>query len=104
VAVAVSATEVRRPGEAAANVRDHDGEQDSARRRGTVKWFNPTKGYGFIRDDDGMDVFIHVSAVASSGLRTLVQGQAVEYEVQRSAKGLHAVSITAPGAVTLRSA
>lgn len=104
VAVAVSATEVRRSGEPAASVRDHDGGQDSARRRGTVKWFNPAKGYGFIRDDDGMDVFVHVSAVASSGLGTLVQGQAVEYVVQRSAKGLHAVSITAPGGVRLRSA
>ena len=104
VAVAVSATELRRPGEPAASVRDHDNGQDSARRRGTVKWFNPAKGYGFIRDDDGMDVFVHVSAVASSGLQTLVQGEALEYEVQRSAKGLHAVSITAPGAVTLRSA
>jgi cold shock CspA family protein len=48
--------------------------------------------------------FVHALAVANSGFRTLVQGQAVAYEVQRSAKGLHAVSITAPGAVTLRSA
>jgi cold shock protein len=104
VAGAVPATDVRRQGEPAARERDHEGRQHSARRRGTVKWFNPSKGYGFIRDDDGMDIFVHASAVADAGFRTLVQGQAVEYEVQRSAKGLHAVSISAPGAVTLRSA
>jgi CspA family cold shock protein len=104
VAVDVPATEVRRQGEPATRARDHGGRRDSARRRGTVKWFSGSKGYGFIRDDDGLDIFVHASAVADAGFRTLVQGQVVEYEVQRSAKGLHAVSITAPGAVTLRSA
>lgn len=102
--MAMPATEVSRPAERTAGMRDHDGRQDSARRRGTVKWFSSAKGYGFIRDDDGMDVFVHASVLANTELRTLVQGQAVEYEVRRSAKGLHAVALTAPSAVALRSA
>jgi cold shock protein len=47
--------------------------------KGTVKWFNPTKGYGFIRDG-GRDVFVHISAVERAGLNTLNEGQTVEYE------------------------
>jgi CspA family cold shock protein len=50
---------------------------------GTVKWFNDTKGYGFIAPDDGgSDVFVHVSAVEQAGLRGLVEGQKIGYEVQ----------------------
>ncbi|GLS46465.1 cold-shock protein [Methylobacterium brachythecii] len=49
---------------------------------GTVKWFNETKGYGFIQPDDGgKDVFVHISAVERAGFRTLVEGQKVSYEV-----------------------
>ncbi len=49
---------------------------------GTVKWFNATKGYGFIQPDDGgKDVFVHVSAVERSGMRDLVEGQKIAYEV-----------------------
>jgi cold shock protein len=49
---------------------------------GTVKWFNPTKGYGFIQPaGGGNDVFVHISAVERAGLRTLNEGQAVEYEI-----------------------
>jgi CspA family cold shock protein len=50
--------------------------------RGTVKWFNPTKGYGFIQPTDGRgkDVFVHISAVEKAGLSTLHEGQTVEYE------------------------
>jgi CspA family cold shock protein len=92
------------PGEPAATLRHHERSQEGVRRRGTVKWFNPAKGYGFLRGDDGQDAFIHVSAIASAGLRTLVPGQAVEYELRRNAKGLHAVSLTLPEPVTLRSA
>jgi cold shock protein len=52
---------------------------------GTVKWFNPTKGYGFIQPSGGgKDVFIHISAVEQAGLRSLNDGQAVEYEVESS--------------------
>lgn len=50
---------------------------------GTVKWFNPTKGYGFIQPSaGGKDVFVHISAVEQAGLRTLNDGQAVEYEIE----------------------
>ena len=51
---------------------------------GTVKWFNPTKGYGFIQPSGGgeKDVFVHISAVEQAGLRSLNEGQAVEYEIE----------------------
>jgi CspA family cold shock protein len=50
---------------------------------GTVKWFNETKGYGFIQPDTGgKDVFVHISAVERAGLRTLVEGQKISYEVE----------------------
>ena len=54
---------------------------------GTVKWFNPAKGFGFIQPDSGgADVFVHISAVERSGLRTLNEGQKVSYEVERDPK------------------
>ena len=50
---------------------------------GTVKWFNETKGYGFIQPDDGgKDVFVHISAVERAGMRNLIEGQKVSYEIQ----------------------
>jgi len=50
---------------------------------GTVKWFNETKGYGFIQPDDGSkDVFVHISAVERSGMRNLIEGQKVSYEIE----------------------
>ncbi|MDA8050282.1 MAG: cold-shock protein [Rhodospirillales bacterium] len=55
---------------------------------GTVKWFNPQKGFGFIQPDDGSkDVFVHISAVERSGLGRLTEGQKVSYEVQRGQQG-----------------
>lgn len=55
---------------------------------GTVKWFNPTKGFGFIQPDDGSkDVFVHISAVQSSSLGTLTEGQKVEFELVRGKDG-----------------
>jgi CspA family cold shock protein len=52
---------------------------------GTVKWFNPTKGFGFIvPDDGGKDVFVHISAVEKAGLKTLTEGQKVDYELQEN--------------------
>ncbi len=54
---------------------------------GTVKWFNPVKGYGFIQPEDGSkDVFVHISAVERAGMRALVEGQRVSYDEQRDAK------------------
>lgn len=62
---------------------------------GTVKWFNATKGYGFIKPDDGdKDVFVHVSAVEKAGLRTLGEGQRVSYQVLKEPRGLKAVDLT----------
>jgi CspA family cold shock protein len=55
---------------------------------GSVKWFNPTKGYGFIQPEDGSkDVFVHISAVERAGLCTLVEGQKVEYELASGKDG-----------------
>lgn len=55
---------------------------------GTVKWFNPTKGYGFIAPSDGQnDVFVHISAVERAGLSTLAEGQTVQYELARGNNG-----------------
>ena len=55
---------------------------------GTVKWFNPAKGYGFIAPDDGgKDVFVHISALEQSGLRTLNEGQKVSYELTQGRDG-----------------
>lgn len=61
---------------------------------GTVKWFNESKGYGFITPQDGSeDVFVHYSAVKGSGFKTLSEGQAVTYEVERGPKGLQATDV-----------
>lgn len=60
---------------------------------GTVKWFNAEKGYGFISQSDGADVFVHYSAIQSNGYRNLEEGQAVEFDVQEGAKGLSAVNV-----------
>ena len=63
---------------------------------GTVKWFNPAKGYGFItRDDGGKDVFVHFSAIQTQGFRTLDEGQRVEFEVEQGAKGPAAANVSA---------
>lgn len=60
---------------------------------GTVKWFNPDKGYGFISQEDGPDVFVHFSAIQSSGFRTLEENQRVEFEVTEGPKGPQASNV-----------
>ncbi len=62
---------------------------------GVVKWFNPTKGFGFIEQDGGNDVFVHYSAISSEGFRTLEEGQRVEFSVVQGQKGPAAENVTA---------
>ncbi len=63
------------------------------RMKGTVKWFNEKKGYGFISTDEGKDVFVHFSAIKGEGFRTLYEGQKVELDVEDSPKGPHAANV-----------
>jgi cold shock protein len=65
----------------------------SDRLMGTVKWFNATKGYGFIGRDDGEDVFVHFSAVDMEGYKRLKEGQKVEFSVEQGPKGLQAANV-----------
>ncbi len=62
---------------------------------GTVKWFNETKGYGFIARESGSDVFVHYSAIQSSGFKTLKEGHRVEFELGQGPKGPQAVNVVA---------
>ncbi|WP_396588915.1 cold-shock protein [Bermanella sp. R86510] len=62
---------------------------------GTVKWFNEAKGFGFIEQQSGPDVFAHFSAIISSGFKTLAEGQLVEFTITQGQKGLQAESIVA---------
>ena len=63
---------------------------------GTVKWFNESKGYGFIEPSDGSaDVFVHFSAILGSGFKTLREGQTVSFEIEKGAKGPQATHVSA---------
>ena len=64
------------------------------REKGTVKWFNGAKGYGFIQRSTGEDVFVHFSAIASTGFRSLKEGQAVSFEIVQGPKGKQAANVT----------
>lgn len=61
--------------------------------QGTVKWFNDSKGFGFIQRDDGPDVFVHFSAIEGGGYRSLKEGQAVEFEITQGPKGPQASNV-----------
>jgi cold shock protein len=61
--------------------------------KGTVKWFNDAKGYGFITQPSGDDVFVHFSAILSDGFRTLAEGEVVEFDVQQTERGLTAAKV-----------
>jgi cold shock protein len=62
--------------------------------KGTVKWFNTTKGYGFITPDDGeKDAFVHISEVERSGMGSLTEGQRVNFQIRQEARGLKAVNL-----------
>ncbi len=62
--------------------------------KGTVKWFNNQKGYGFISDEDGNDVFVHYTGLNMEGFKSLDEGQEVEYDVIEGEKGPQAVNVT----------
>ncbi len=61
--------------------------------KGTVKWFNESKGFGFIAREDGEDLFVHHTAIQGSGFKTLSEGQAVSFDVDKGPKGLRAVNV-----------
>ena len=65
--------------------------------QGTVKWFNNSKGYGFIGREDGPDVFVHYSAITGDGYRTLQEGDAVEFEIVQGPKGPQASNVAKAG-------
>ncbi len=62
--------------------------------KGTVKWFNATKGYGFIQREGGEDVFVHYRAIVGDGYKTLNEGDQVQFEVEQGPKGLQAANVT----------
>ena len=61
--------------------------------KGTVKWFNDAKGYGFIRQSGGDDVFVHFSSIVGDGFRTLAEGDEVEFDLQDTDRGLQAAKV-----------
>ena len=61
--------------------------------QGNVKWFNDAKGYGFISQEDGEDVFVHFSAIQAQGFKSLAEGDRVEFEVTRGPKGFQAANV-----------
>jgi CspA family cold shock protein len=67
------------------------------REKGTVKWFNAAKGYGFIQRETGEDVFVHFSAIQAGGYRSLDEGARVEFEVTNGPKGLQASNVSMAG-------
>jgi CspA family cold shock protein len=69
----------------------------SERETGTVKWFNGSKGYGFIDREEGDDVFVHFSEIQGEGFRNLEEGQNVEFSVEQGQKGLQATNVTILG-------
>lgn len=67
----------------------------STTTKGTVKWFNESKGFGFIQQESGPDVFVHYSAITGSGFKTLVEGQKVEFTITQGQKGPQASNLVA---------
>ena len=63
--------------------------------KGTVKWFNEKKGFGFISQEEGDDVFVHHTSIEGDGFKTLNEGQSIEFEIQDGPKGPQAVKVTA---------
>ena len=61
--------------------------------KGTVKWFNDSKGFGFIVGEDGKDIFVHYSSIQGEGFKSLAEGERVSYEVENGPKGLKAINV-----------
>jgi len=61
--------------------------------KGTVKWFNESKGFGFITKEDGEDIFVHHTSISGSGFKSLSEGQSVEFDVEKTPKGLRATNV-----------
>jgi len=68
-------------------------EGDSKVPRGVVKWFNVEKGYGFIQQDQGSDIFVHYTGIKGEGFRKLEEGQAIEFEITEGKKGPQAINV-----------
>ena len=62
--------------------------------KGTVKWFNDSKGFGFITKEDGEDIFVHHTSITGNGFKSLAEGQEVTFDVEKGPKGLHATNVT----------
>jgi CspA family cold shock protein len=77
------------------NLRIEGVPEVTERETGTVKWFNNSKGYGFIARDAGEDVFVHYSAIEGEGFRSLEEDQRVEFAIEQGPKGLQAVQVRA---------
>jgi CspA family cold shock protein len=60
---------------------------------GTIKWFNEKKGYGFIQQDNGQDIFVHYSSIMGDGFKTLAEGQRVKFDIEEGAKGPKAINV-----------
>ena len=71
-----------------------DSRARGGRQHGAVKWFNESKGFGFIQDEGGADVFVHFSAIQGNGFKSLTEGDRVEFEVVPGAKGRQAANVT----------
>ena len=61
--------------------------------KGRVKWFNEKKGYGFIQQDNGQDIFVHYTSIAGDGFKTLAEGERVKFDIEEGAKGPKAVNV-----------
>jgi CspA family cold shock protein len=69
-------------------------EENAVMANGTVKWFNDSKGFGFIQQENGEDVFVHFSAIQDDGFKSLAEGQAVTFDVVQGPKGLQAANVS----------